>query len=55
MSDRLALIIAHSEFDDPNLSRLSTPGRDAKALAEVLGDPAAGGFEVELLVDEMDP
>jgi chaperonin GroEL len=55
MSDRLALIIANSEFDDPKLSRLVTPSRDAEALAEVLGDPAIGGFEVTLLVDETEP
>jgi formylglycine-generating enzyme required for sulfatase activity/uncharacterized caspase-like protein len=56
MSDRLALIIANSEFDDPKLSRLKTPGRDAEALAQVLEDPAIGGFnEVMLLVDETEP
>ena len=56
MSDRLALIIANSEFDDPKLSRLKTPGRDAEALAQVLEDPATGGFnEVMLLVDETEP
>ncbi|MFQ6102409.1 MAG: SUMF1/EgtB/PvdO family nonheme iron enzyme [Anaerolineae bacterium] len=55
MSDRLALIIANSEFDDPKLSRLKTPGRDAEALAEVLSDPAIGGFEVTPLVDETEP
>ncbi len=31
MSNRLALIIANSKFDDPKLSRLATPGRDAEA------------------------
>jgi formylglycine-generating enzyme required for sulfatase activity len=51
MSDRLALIIANSEFDDPKLARLATPGRDAEALAEVLSDPAIGGFDVTLLVN----
>jgi uncharacterized caspase-like protein len=55
MSDRLALIIANSEFDDPKLSRLRTPSRDAEALAQVLSDPAIGGFEVSLLVDEREP
>ncbi len=39
MADRLALIIANSDFDDPKLRRLKTPIRDAEALAEVLGDP----------------
>ena len=55
MSDRLALIIANSEFDDPKLGRLVTPSRDAEALAEVLSDPAIGGFEVTLLVGETEP
>ena len=55
MSDRLALIIANSEYDDPKLARLVTPSRDAEALAEVLSDPAIGGFEVTLLVDETEP
>jgi len=52
MSDRLALIIANSEFDDPKLSRLVTPSRDAEALAKVLSDPNIGGFKVTLLLDE---
>jgi len=52
MSDRLALIIANSEFDDPNIARLVTPSRDAEALAQVLSDPAIGGFEVTLLVNK---
>ena len=55
MSDRLALIIANSEFDDPKLAQLVTPSHDAEALAEVLRDPAIGGFEVTLLVDETEP
>ena len=52
MPDRLALIIANSNFDDPKLSQLRTPLRDAEALAEVLGDPEIGNFDVSLLVDE---
>ncbi len=56
MSDRLALIIANSEFDDSKLSRLVAPDRDAEALAKVLRDPALGGFDdVTLLVDEKEP
>ena len=51
MPDRIALIIANSEFDDPNLARLVTPGRDAEALTRVLEDPAIGGFDVTLLVN----
>jgi hypothetical protein len=52
MSDRLALIIANSEFDDPRLTRLATPSRDAEALTQVLGDPAIGSFEVTLLANK---
>ena len=52
MSDRLALIIANGEFDDPRLTRLATPTRDAEALAQLLSDPAIGGFQVALLVDK---
>jgi hypothetical protein len=36
MPDRLALIIANSNFDDPKLRCLKTPVRDVK----VLGDDA---------------
>jgi formylglycine-generating enzyme required for sulfatase activity/uncharacterized caspase-like protein len=52
MPDRIALIIANGDFDDPKLSRLHTPTRDAEALAEVLGDPDIGDFDVTLLVDQ---
>jgi len=51
MSDRLALIIANNEYDDPKLARLATPRHDAEALAEVLRDPAIGGFDVTLLAN----
>jgi formylglycine-generating enzyme required for sulfatase activity len=51
MADRIALVIANSEFDDPKLTRLAMPGHDAKALAEVLRDPNIGGFDVTELVD----
>jgi len=52
MSDRLALIIANGEFDDPKLTRLATPVRDAEALAQLLSDPSIGGFQVALLVNK---
>ncbi|MFB0533373.1 MAG: caspase domain-containing protein, partial [Anaerolineae bacterium] len=53
MSDRFALIIANSEFDDdPKLSQLVAPSRDAEALAEILSDPNIGGFKVTLRVNE---
>ena len=46
---RLALIVATDEYDDPSLHQLSSPASDAEALAAVLGDPALGEFEVEVL------
>jgi formylglycine-generating enzyme required for sulfatase activity len=52
MSDRLALTIANSEFDDPKLTRLATPSRDAKALAKVLRDPEIGGFYTTVLLNK---
>ncbi|WP_296900207.1 SUMF1/EgtB/PvdO family nonheme iron enzyme [Thiohalocapsa sp.] len=52
MAERLALIIANSDFEDEKLCRLKTPIRDAEALAEVLGDPEIGDFDVTLLMDE---
>jgi hypothetical protein len=48
---RDALIIANSHYDDPGLAQLRSPGQDADALARVLGDPAIGGFNVELMTD----
>jgi hypothetical protein len=46
---RVALVIANEEYADPGLSRLMAPARDAAALADVLGDPAVGGFDVQVL------
>src|SRR5437868_6991249 len=42
---RLALIIGNSEYQDPNLARLSTPREDVSDLEEVLKDPRIGGFD----------
>jgi peptide/nickel transport system substrate-binding protein len=56
MSERLALIIGNSEFEDSTLARLVTPGRDASELAEILKDPAIGHFdEVMSLINEPAP
>jgi formylglycine-generating enzyme required for sulfatase activity len=55
MSDRLALVIANSEFDDSKLCQLRSPGYDADVLSQVLSDPTIGGFEVTLLVNETEP
>jgi hypothetical protein len=48
---RLALIVASSEFSDPTLQRLVTPGTDADALARVLSNPRIGNFEVQTLLN----
>ncbi|MDX6258543.1 MAG: hypothetical protein QOH84_231, partial [Kribbellaceae bacterium] len=49
---RVALVIANAEYTDPGLSRLAAPASDATALAEVLGDPDVGGFDVRVLENE---
>lgn len=49
---RVALVIANDQYADPGLSRLSAPASDAAALADVLGDPAVGGFDVRVLRNE---
>ena len=46
---RRALIVANDEYDHPGLARLRAPAADATALAEVLGAPEVGGFEVEVV------
>ncbi|GHH92024.1 caspase, EACC1-associated type [Streptomyces capillispiralis] len=48
---RYALLVATGTYDDRALSRLRSPARDAHALAEVLGDPRIGDFEVSTVVD----
>ena len=49
---RRALIIANLDYQASTLRRLTSPAEDAKELANVLGDPAIGGFEVETLLNE---
>ena len=49
---RSALVVATYRYDDTRLQMLQAPQRDADALAEVLGDPAIGGFEVQTVVNE---
>ncbi|MGW0629804.1 caspase family protein [Streptomyces sp. NPDC002758] len=46
-----ALIIANSTYDDDHFATLPAATADAAALAEVLGAPDIGGFEVETLID----
>ncbi|MDI2130749.1 caspase family protein [Yinghuangia seranimata] len=52
MGRKQALLIATYDYADAALSRLTAPAHDADDLAEVLGDPAIGGFEVTMLVNE---
>ncbi|HEV8218741.1 MAG TPA: PQQ-binding-like beta-propeller repeat protein [Streptosporangiaceae bacterium] len=48
---RLALLVAAAQYQDPALRGLRSPGRDASALAIILGDRRIGGFDVQTLVD----
>ncbi|MBN3932633.1 caspase family protein [Streptomyces verrucosisporus] len=48
---RSALVVAVSSYADAGLARLRAPARDAEALAEVLGAPEIGGFDVRGLTD----
>jgi hypothetical protein len=53
MNKRLALIISNGDYDDPTLTRLTTPERDAGSLARILRDPAIGRFDdVQILLNE---
>jgi WD40 repeat protein len=47
-----ALIVAVARYTDSKLGRLEAPGVDAVELAEVLGDPEIGEFDVETVLDE---
>ena len=49
---RFALIVASSQYVDPDLQKLIAPAQDAEALANVLQDANIGGFEVKTLLDE---
>ncbi|MFF5188052.1 caspase family protein [Streptomyces sp. NPDC000345] len=49
---RHALIIANDRYDDQGLGQLRAPAQDADCLAEVLGDPEIGDFDVEVLRNE---
>jgi Caspase domain len=51
-SSKSALIIASSNYADPELRRLQAPASDARALAAVLRDPQVGGFEVATSLNE---
>jgi len=48
---RLALVVATAAYADASLRQLRAPARDAADLAEVLADPAVGGFTVTTVAD----
>src|SRR6478735_974357 len=48
---RSALIVATHVYDDPRLAGLRAPEHDAEALAEVLGDPDIGAFDVTTVLN----
>jgi len=48
---RNALIVASSDYIDPELRQLQAPAADARALEAVLRDPRIGGFEVRTLLN----
>ncbi|MEK7328649.1 MAG: caspase family protein [Chloroflexota bacterium] len=52
MSGKFALIVGNSKYDDPTLTQLHAPDADVQVLADVLRDPAIGGFNVQTLVNE---
>jgi len=49
---RSALIVASYDYQDPGLSELRAPARDAEALAEVLRDTEIGDFQVRTVLNE---
>ena len=50
--NRFALIVATSEYQDPDLKTLVAPAQDAVALSEVLSDSNIGRFEVKMLLNQ---
>jgi hypothetical protein len=55
MSSKYALIIANTEYTDPNLAQLSAPGKDAEEFARVLKDKEIGAFDdVKVLLNHPD-
>lgn len=48
---RAALVLAVSEYTDPQLRQLRSPAGDADELGRVLGSPDLGGFDVTVVLD----
>jgi hypothetical protein len=51
-ASRSAFIVANDDYADRRLSRLRAPAADARELANVLGDPDIGGFDVDVSLNE---
>lgn len=51
-SSRAALLIATSTYADPTFNPLVAPEPDARGLAEVLGKPEIGAFDVQTVVNQ---
>lgn len=49
MGTRRALVVANDEYEDNGLQSLRSPATDATALADVLGDPDIGQFELSVV------
>jgi uncharacterized caspase-like protein len=49
---RLALVIGTASYTDPGFARLRAPAQDVADVAEVLADPAIGGFTVTPVLDQ---
>ena len=49
---RFALIVASSQYTDPDLQKLIAPAQDAESLARILKDSAIGSFQVKTLLNE---
>ena len=45
MNRKLALLIGNSQYQDPKLAKLKAPDSDVSELAEILENPAIGGFD----------
>ncbi len=56
MSGKFALVIGNTEYTDPGLAQLTTPGKDAENFARVLKDPNICAFDdVITLINQPEP
>jgi caspase domain-containing protein len=53
VSEKYALVIANTEYSDSRLAKLTAPGKDAEAFAEVLRAPDVSAFDqVDVLLNQ---